>query len=92
MVVALLSERVVGTAGLDGDVVRTVFVAPDVQGSGVGRTLMHELERRARSKGIKKLSVPSSITAERFYAKLGYAPIRDTYHGTELTILMERRL
>jgi GNAT superfamily N-acetyltransferase len=92
VVVALLSARVVGTASLDGDIVRTVFVAPDVQSRGVGRRLMHELERRARTKGITKLSVPSSITAEPFYAKLGFAPVRDAYHGTELTIIMERRL
>jgi N-acetylglutamate synthase-like GNAT family acetyltransferase len=92
VMVALLGGRVVGTAGLDGDVIRTVFVAPDVQGSGVGRRLMHELERRARTKGIAKLSVPSSITAEPFYAKLGFVPVRDAWHGAERTILMERRL
>jgi ribosomal protein S18 acetylase RimI-like enzyme len=80
------------TASLDGDIVRTVFVAPDVQSRGVGRRLMHELERRARTKGITKLSVPSSITAEPFYAKLGFAPVRDVHHETELTIIMERRL
>lgn len=92
VVVALLGARVVGTASLDGDVVRTVFVAPDVQSRGVGRKLMLELERRARTKGMTKLSVPSSITAEPFYAKLGFAPLRDAYHGTERTIIMERRL
>lgn len=92
VVVALQGARVVGTAGLDGDVVRTVFVAPDVQGRGVGRRLMHELERRARARGITKLSVPSSITAELFYTKLGFAAVRDSYHGAERTILMERRL
>lgn len=92
VIVALLGGRVIGTAGLDGDVVRTVFVAPDAQSRGVGRSLMHELERRARAKGIAKLSVPSSITAERFYAKLGFAPVRDAYHGAEQTALMERQL
>jgi N-acetylglutamate synthase-like GNAT family acetyltransferase len=92
VVVALLRERVVGTASLDGDVVRTVFVAPDVQSRGVGRSLMLELERRARAKGVAKLSVPSSITAESFYAKLGFSPVRDVYHGAERTIVMERRL
>jgi GNAT superfamily N-acetyltransferase len=92
VVVALIGARVVGTASLDGDVVRTVFVAPDGQGKGVGRSLMQELERRARSKGMEKLSVPSSITAEPFYAKLGFARVRDVYHGAEVTILMERHL
>jgi GNAT superfamily N-acetyltransferase len=92
VVVALLGARVVGTASLDGEVVQTVFVAPDVQSRGVGRRLMHELERRARARGITKLSVPSSITAELFYTKLGFAAVRDSYHGAERTIVMERRL
>jgi GNAT superfamily N-acetyltransferase len=92
VVVALLGARVVGTASLDGETVRTVFVAPDVQSRGVGRRLMHELEHRARARGITKLSVPSSITAELFYMKLGFAAVRDSYHGVERTIIMERRL
>ena len=92
VIVALLGAQVVGTAGLDGDVVRTVFVAPDLQSKGVGKRLMQELERRARAKGLTRLSVPSSITAEGFYAKLGFARVRDAHHGAELTIIMERRL
>ena len=91
VIVALLGARVVGTASLDGDVVRTVFVAPDVQNRGVGRRLMDELVRRARARDVVKLSVPSSITAELFYAKLGFAAVRDSYHGAERTIIMERR-
>lgn len=92
VIVALLSARVVGTASLDGDVVRTVFVAPDLQSRGVGRMLMHELERRARARGVAVLSVPSSITAERFYARLGFVAVRDSYHGAERTIIMARHL
>jgi N-acetylglutamate synthase-like GNAT family acetyltransferase len=92
VLVAMLGTRVVGTASLDGGTVRTVFVAPDVQNNGVGRRLMAELGRRARDRGIATLSVPSSITAEAFYAKLGFVAVRDSYHGAERTIIMERRL
>ncbi|WP_245272693.1 hypothetical protein [Mesorhizobium sp. LNHC221B00] len=35
--VAMIASRIVGTASLDGEVIRTVFVGPDVQGQGVGR-------------------------------------------------------
>ena len=38
------------------------------------------------------LTVPSSVTAEPFYAKLGFRPVRDSYHGEERTIIMERPL
>jgi len=33
-----------------------------------------------------------SITAEAFYAKLGFNAVRDSYHGDERTIIMERWL
>ncbi len=38
------------------------------------------------------MRVPSSITAEEFYAALGYQNIRDEFHGAERTIVMEKRL
>ena len=90
--VAILSSRLVGTASLDGSVVRTVFVAPDVQARGIGKRLMADVERLARERNIPVLTVPSSVTAETFYAKLGFKAVRDNYHGDERTIIMERRL
>jgi acetyltransferase (GNAT) family protein len=50
--VATIGSRVVGTASLDGSVVRTVFVAPDVQARGIGKLLMAEIERTARERNI----------------------------------------
>jgi GNAT superfamily N-acetyltransferase len=90
--VATIGSRLVGTASLDGNVVRTVFVAPDVQARGIGKLLMAEVEKLARDRNIAALSVPSSITAEGFYARLGFEAVRDSYHGDERTIIMERSL
>lgn len=90
--VATLGSRVVGTASLDGSVVRTVFVAPDVQARGIGKLLMAAIERTARERNIFALTVPSSVTAETFYTKLGFKAVRDSYHGDERTIIMERLL
>jgi GNAT superfamily N-acetyltransferase len=90
--VATLGSRVVGTASLDGSVVRTVFVAPDVQARGIGKLLMAEIEQTARGRNIFALTVPSSVTAETFYARLGFKAVRDSYHGDERTIIMERLL
>lgn len=90
--VAAVGSRVVATASLDGSVVRTVFVAPDVQARGIGRLLMAEIERTARERNIPSLTVPSSVTAETFYAGLGFNAVRDSYFGDERTIIMERVL
>lgn len=75
--VASIGRRVVGTASLDGSVVRTVFVAPDLQARGIGTLLMAEIERLARERSIAALTVPSSITAETFYTRLGFKAVRD---------------
>jgi len=45
--VALLGEKIIGTAGLDGDVVRSVFVDPAHQKSGIGRHLMDVIHATA---------------------------------------------
>lgn len=90
--VAVLGQQIVGTASLDGTLIRSVFVAPNAQGRGIGTLLMAELERAARQAGITVLLVPSSVTAEQFYARLGFQSVRDSYHGDERTIIMERRL
>lgn len=90
--VALEAGKVIGTASLDGQVVRTVFVHPSSHGQGIGSQLMSTLEQTARGLGIEVLRVPSSITAERFYKKLGYSVVREAFHGEERTIVMERYL
>ena len=90
--VAVLGQQIVGTASLDGKMIRSVFVAPNSQGRGIGRRLIAEVERAAREAGIMALVVPSSVTAEQFYAKLGFKAVRDSYHDDERTIIMERQL
>ena len=90
--VAILGQEIVGTASLEGATVRSMFVAPDAQGRGIGKQLMAEVEKAARDTGIATLMVPSSVTAEQFYARLGFEAVRDSYHGDERTIIMQRHL
>jgi predicted N-acetyltransferase YhbS len=90
--VAAAGDDIIGTASLNGRVVRTVFVKPECQSLGIGRALMAEVERVAIQKGVALLAVPSSVTAEPFYAKLGFTAVRDSYYGEERTIVMERPL
>jgi hypothetical protein len=53
---------------------------------------MAEIERTARARNVASLTVPSSVTAETFYARLGFKAVHDSYHGDERTIIMERLL
>jgi GNAT superfamily N-acetyltransferase len=69
-----------------------VFVSPDAQGTGVGKLLISSVIEQARQRGVEKLSVPSTVTAERFYERMGLKSVRDEYHGDERTIVMECHL
>jgi GNAT superfamily N-acetyltransferase len=88
--VAIVDGAVVGTASLDDRVIRSVYVDPTYQRKGIGTRLMDVLEDLAREQGVSTLSVPSSITAERFYRKLGFVFVRDEFHGDERTIIMKK--
>ncbi|WP_339547616.1 GNAT family N-acetyltransferase [Pseudomonas sp. RA_35y_Pfl2_P32] len=90
--VATLQQRVAATASLDQDVVRSVFVDPDHQGRGIGQQLMGVIHTAAADAGIEQLRVPSSLTAEGFYRRLGYEKVRDQQQGAERTLIMGKRL
>ncbi|MHC8407009.1 GNAT family N-acetyltransferase [Pseudomonas sp. TMB3-21] len=90
--VATVEGEIVATASLDRDVVRSVFVDPLFQRHGLGKALIAMIQSVALSKEVRLLRVPSSITAEGFYASLGFNKVRDEFHGAERTIIMEKRL
>ena len=95
-VAALIDNKVVGTGALDGNEVTTVFVDPEHQQRGIGRTIMGELERYAKNQGLREIILNSSITALGFYKKLDYSLLEETireYHGDAvITYLMKKRL
>ncbi|MBC3956188.1 GNAT family N-acetyltransferase [Pseudomonas triticifolii] len=90
--VAVCGGVMVGTASLDGRAVRSVFVDPAWHRQGVGRRLMDEVERAAVEAGVSVLVVPSSLTAQGFYAALGFTMVREQLEGEERTLIMERVL
>jgi len=92
VLVAERNRQLLGTASLDGEVVRTVFIDPPMQGQGIGRLLMLAITRLAREQGIAELLVPSSLTARGFYQRLGFELQREVIDGAERTLVMARRL
>jgi GNAT superfamily N-acetyltransferase len=78
--VALLDNKIVGSATLFNDYIATVFVHPDYQGKGIGTFLMQHIERIAKRKKIETLQLEASINAVNFYTKLGYIKGKTNYH------------
>ena len=72
------SGRVIGAIGLEtygrSGLLRSLVVAPDARGTGLGRHLVESVEDAARSRGLERL-VLLTQTAERFFAGRGYAVI-----------------
>jgi len=75
MIVCVIKNDLVGTASLDNDRVRNVFVDVDQHMKGIGRVLMSDIETFARRKNKKSIYLHSSLLAEGFYRKLGYKHI-----------------
>lgn len=72
--IAELDGRVIGIGSLiatNGEL-RACYVAPAASRRGVGSAIVGAIERAARERGAARLHVNSSITAEPFYAALGY--------------------
>ena len=70
--IAEIENHVVGTVALEGNNIVTFFIHPDHQRKGIGVKLIVELEAVAAQKGLSKIALGSSITAEEFYTKMGY--------------------
>jgi len=51
---------------------RACYVVPSAARRGIGTAIVAEIERIARDHGLRELHVESSLTAEPFYAALGY--------------------
>ena len=50
----------------------TIFVHPDYQGKGIGRDIIHTLERDEYFQRAQRIEIPASITGVPFYRKMGY--------------------
>jgi putative acetyltransferase len=71
--VATLQGSPVGFASLKGaDHIDMLYVHPNAAGQGVAAMLCDALEKLAGARGATALTVESSDTAERFFAKRGY--------------------
>ena len=74
-VLAISAGQIIGIGALEhfgsAALLRSVAVEPQWRGSGVGRLLIGELERRARAAGIGEL-ILLTLTAADFFRRLGY--------------------
>ncbi len=77
-VVACEGARIVGVGGLEwfgeAGLLRSIAVAPDRRGAGIGPMIVRYLEERARARGLSEL-VLLTQTAKEFFEWQGYRVI-----------------
>ncbi len=78
-IVALENGRIVGCGSVLGEYVGRVYIDPDFQGRGIGRTLMENLERHAAQQGVERLRLCASLPSLDFYLKMGYSIREKTF-------------
>ena len=64
--------KVIGTGSLVGEDILGVFVHPEFQHQGYGKTIMKELEKKAIFNGVSEVVLSVSLPSRRFYESLGY--------------------
>jgi N-acetylglutamate synthase-like GNAT family acetyltransferase len=76
LVAAEVDGRLMGVAQLDpvGGRLMALFVDGDYQGSGLGRALLADVERRAAARRLPRLHGAMALNAVRFYAAAGFRP------------------
>ena len=75
--------HIVGTAVLDEDRVRNVFVEVEMHKQGVGRLLMAAIEAHAIEINLIKIYLYAGLSAQGFYSKLGYKTINRIEHDLD---------
>ncbi|RED18306.1 GNAT family N-acetyltransferase [Pontivivens insulae] len=84
--------NLVGTVGLKGDYLRSLFVDPAFQGQGLGKLLTARIEEEARQRAISDLMLHASLTARDFYAALGYEFLEVQSYPEGPFVLMRKQL
>jgi len=79
MYVACTDKKIIGCGAIssfwgkeDESILLTIFVLPELQGKGVGKTIIETLESDEYFLRAKRIEIPASITAREFYKKMGY--------------------
>jgi len=95
--VAEMNNKLVGFIDMtNSGYLDRLFVHKDFQGKGIATALLHQLEKRAKVKGISEISTEASITAKHFFEAKGFKVCeeqRKLFNGvTFINYLMKKKI
>ena len=72
ILVAEQDGAIAAVGGINGEIVALNYVAPAHRFSGVSKALLQRLEAELRARGHSTIRLVSSVTAYRFYTRMGW--------------------
>ena len=97
MYVAVAGDKIVGTGSIapywgseKESILLTIYILPEMIGHGVGSAIINALEQDEYFLRAERIEIPSSITAVKFYQKMGYTPKNGIIPDNEGIISMEK--
>lgn len=82
--VATIGDEVVGTGAIDleSGMLDALFIRPDMMQRGIGQQMVAHLETVARTAGLTRLTLSSTLNAAAFYRRCGFVgETVSTYHS-----------
>jgi len=75
--------RIIGTGTFVEESIKRVFVHPSYQGKCFGMLIMHALEEHAVVRGVRSLTLASTLASRPFYDSLGYVTLKEVVFAAE---------
>ena len=97
MYVAVAGDKIVGTGSIapywgseKESILLTIYVLPEMIKQGIGTAIINTLEQDEYFLRANRIEIPSSVTAVKFYQKIGYTPKNGIIPDNEGIISMEK--
>ncbi len=97
MYVAVLENKIVGTGSIapywgreKESILLTIYVLPEMIKQGIGTAIINALEQDEYFLRANRIEIPSSITAVKFYQKMGYGFKNGIISDAEGIVSMEK--
>ena len=97
MYVAVSGDEIVATGSIapywgreKESILLTIYVLPEMIGQGIGTAIINALEMDEYFLRANRIEIPSSITAVKFYQKMGYTPKNGIVPDDEGNVRVEK--
>ena len=97
MYVAVSGDEIAGTGSIapywgseKESILLTIYVLPEMIGQGIGTAIINALEKDEYFLRANRIEIPSSITAVKFYQKMGYTPKNGIVPNDEGNVRVEK--